>query len=50
VDVGSRSATDDDLYCLTPVFTRPVVDSVKYKPTNSVFDVRQTILGCYFKC
>ena len=47
-DVTIRSATDDDLYCLTPIELPQMIEDDNYKPAKSAFDIRQTILGSYF--
>lgn len=47
-DVNNRYATDDDLYCLTPVGCQQMVENEDYKPMNPAFNPRQTILGSYF--
>jgi hypothetical protein len=48
LDADVRFATDDDLYCPTPIEVPQMIEERLGKQMNIAFDPRQTILGSYF--
>jgi hypothetical protein len=48
LDADVRFATDDDLYCPTPIEIPQMIEARLGKQMDVTFDPRQTILGSYF--